>query len=301
MATNTLNIVDITNIQSFSIKVTEKIQKKYLLDFLRTSLENKVDIDTDLNFYASFISSSLTYEILSFKGNLQHSFPEPFIFITECHNAQKELFITENYFCIFDSKKLLFYRDIENILHEDIQTYIEQLYKIKIDKVSVIQKSEYERIKNNFQSQYNRYTFDFYPLKKDNSFKIFSAFIVLVIVLFIFALYTAVNKKTIAVPKSETKPFYEKGYKKLLLLYNKSKNKPIEKIIDFCEYIINCNINMEQLQYKNGKLYFVLYNKKRKKLLHVISNYTEEIKIHSLKFDKSTNRYTMEAELDVKK
>jgi len=301
MAAKTLNIIDIPNIQSFSIKVTEQINKKYLLDFLRTSLENKIDSDIDIHFYAHFIPSSLTYEILSFRGNLQHSIPEPFIYLVECQNSTKELFITQSYFCVFESKKLLFYRDIQNILNEDIQTYIEQLYKIKIDKVTIIESSDYERIKNKSQSQLNGYNFDFYPLKKDNTFRIFSLFIVSVIFLFLFAVYNLVNKNETIITKSETKPLYEKGYKKLLLLYNKSKNKPIEKIINFFEHVVKSNITIEQLQYKNDKLYCVLENKERKKLLQVISNYTKEVEIHSLEFDTSTNRYKMDAIIDVKK
>ncbi len=301
MATKTLEIIDFSKIQSFSVKVTEQIEDKYLLDFLRTSLENQIDVGKNSKFYYHFILSSLSYEIIYFNESLKQPIPEPFIFIEECGVDTKELFITQNYFCLFDSKVLVLYRDIQNILQEDIQTYIEQLYKIKIDNVTVVDNKKYLQVKNKFLSQTQKYSFKFHPLQKDSSFKIFSLYILLIIIVFLFSLYITTNTNQNPIVKSENIPLYEKGYKKLYSIYKKSEKKSINNTIEFFDYIASYNISIEKLNYKNDTLNIILEDNNRKKLLQTISNYTKTIKIHSIQFDKSTNRYKMDIAIDVKK
>jgi len=301
MATKTFEIIDFSKIQSFSVKVTEEIGEKYLLDFLRTSLENQIDVGKNSKFYYHYIFSSLSYEIIYFNESVKHSIPEPFIFIEECGVDTKELFITQNYFCLFDSKVLVLYKEIQNILQEDIQTYIEQLYKIKIDNVTVVDNKKYVQVKNKFLSQTQKYSFNFHPLKKDNSFKIFSLYSVLIIIVFLFSLYVAINTNQHTIAKSEDIPLYEKGYKKLYSIYKKSEEKSINSSMEFFDYIASYNIFIEKLNYKNGTLNIILEDNNRKKLLQTISNYTKTIKVRSIQFDKSSNRYKMDIAIDAKK
>ncbi len=302
MATKTWEIIDCSNIQSFSIKVTEEISDKYLLDFLRTSLENQqLEFSTNSKFYYNFIPSSLSYEIIYFEDTLKLSVPEPFIFIEECDTTTKELFVTNHYFCLFDSKQLLLYKDIKNILQEDIQTYIEQLYKIKIDKVTVVDEEKYELIKNKFLLQNKKHSFTFYSMKKENSFQIFLIFVSVMIVLFTFFLYISLNPNQQTTAKDENIPSYEKGYKKHLLIYKEIDKKPVNSSIELFEYLVSHNIFIEKLSYKNSKLNIVVENSSRKKLLAVMKNYIKNIEIQSIQFDEKLNKYKMDISIDVKK
>ena len=302
MATKTLEIIDYSKIQSFSIKVTEAIQDKYLLDFLRTSLENQtVDLSKNGKFYYTFIPTSLTYEILYCEDCNNQSILEPFVFLSKCGTATKELFITKNYFCLFDSQQLVLYKDIKNILQEDIQTYIEQLYKIKIDKVTLVDTDEYESIKNKFVSNNQKFSWKLYSVKKENSYQIFLIYTAITFFIFISCIYLLFNSTNPIVLKEDTTAMYEKGYKKLLLVYKAIDKRPIQTSIELMKYLDDKKIVIEKLSYKNSKLYFILLESNRKKLLDVIGNYKQKMEIQSMLYDEKLKKYKTELVLHVKK
>jgi hypothetical protein len=302
MAAKTLEIIDFSKIQSFSVKVTEEIGDKYLLDFLRTSLENQqLELTNNSKFYYTFIPLSLLYEIIFFEDLSNESIPEPFIFIERSNPYTKELFITQNYFCLFDSQQLILYKDIHNILQEDIQTYIEQLYKIKIDKVTLIDKEKYDETKSQFLNNSKKYSFNFYSVKKGNSFNIFLSFIFLVTLCFGFFVYISLNSNYQITTVYDNTAVYEKGYKELLTIYKEIEKKPIKKAVSLFDYLSSSNILIEKLSYKNSKLYVVLLNSSRTMLLQSITNYTKNIEIESIQFDKNLNQYRMDIIVDVKK
>lgn len=302
MTAKTLKIIDISEIQSFSIKVTEEISDKYLLEFVRTSIVNQqLYITKYSRFYYRFISSSLSYEVILFNDKTSKNIPEPFIFKSLCDTTTKELFITPYYFCLFDSKQLILYKIIANILKEDIQTYIEQLYKIKIDKVTVVDEEKTNLIKQDFLAKHTQNKFDFYSVKRDSSFFIFSIFFALMLSIFIFFIYNFQNKNQLTLKQNDNIVSYEKGYTQLLRLYKKSQNESITKVVKLSNYMSGYNISINKLTYKNSKLYLLLENSSRKKLLQSIANYLGDITIQSIQFDKNTNKYTMDIITDVKK
>ncbi len=302
MVTKTFEILEISEIQSFSVKVTEQIDDKHLLEFLRTSiLHHQININQNTQFYYKFISSSLSYEIIVFQSEDSKNIPEPFIYRELCDINTKELFITQQYFCLFDAKELILYKKIENILKEDIQTYIEQLYKIKIDKVTMIDIDKYNSIKNDFIVNCGKYNFNFYPMKKDNSFYIFLIFFVVTISIFLFYLYGSQNKECVNNNQVENIVSYEKGYKKLLKLYKKADESTVKKVIEISNYLSSHNIEIKKLQYKNRKLHLKLENSSRKNLLQVISNNSNNIEIQSIHFDTVIKKYIMGIVIDVKK
>ena len=302
MAAKTFEIIEPSKIQSFSIKVTEKIQDKYLLEFLRTSLENQfLELSKQAKFYYSFIPSSLTYEIICFDFINKQSIPEPFIFLAESQSTIKELFITQSYFCLFDKRQLILYKNIENILREDIQTYIEQLYKIKIDKVTVIDEKKLASIKNKFIYNKKKYTWNFYSIKQNNSFQIFLIYTLTMLLIFTILLYTVISSNQESISQNETLSFYEKGYKNLLLIHKEIDKRPIASAVELMNYLTTYNIVIEKISYKNSKLYMVLKDNDRKKLLDVIATYIKNLEVHSIEFDDVLNKYKMEIIFNVKK
>ena len=302
MVNKTFEILDISEIQSFSVKVTEQIEDKHLLEFLRTSIfHHQININKHSRFYYKFISFSLSYEIIVFNSIDSKNIPEPFIYKSLCDVSTIELFITQHYFCLFDSTELILYKTIENILKEDIQTYIEQLYKIKIDKVTIIDTKEYNNIKDNFITHCGKYKFDFYPMKKDNSFIYFLLSFFLIITIFLFSLFDIQNKNYTNTKQIKNTLSYEKGYKELLKLYNKGEKKPIKKVVEIFNYLSSYNISIKKLSYKNSKLYLKLENNSRKKLLQNISDNSNEIEIQSIYYDKIIKKYIMDIIINVKK
>lgn len=302
MDTTTFEILDSLEIQSFSVKVTEKINDKYLLDFLRTAIINEqLEINKKSYFYYSFILSVLSYEILVFNAPNKNSIPEPFILQEKATAHTLELFITKNYFCLFNDKNLLLYKDIDNIFQEDIRKYIEQLYKIKVNKVTIIDENKYHSIKDNFITNSKKYSFDFYTVTKEKSFTLFLVFLFVTMTIFSTVLLIHYNNTISTQYKNIYIPQYEKGYKKLLRLYKSTNKNPINISISFFKYIKNNSITIENIRYKNSKLYTTLIDTHRKKLLQVVSNYTRNIEVQSIQFNKNKQNYEMDIIIDVKK
>jgi len=302
MSIKTFEILDSSKIQSFSIKVTEQIHNKYLLDFLRTSIiSQKITLTKKTKFYFQFIASAFSYEIIVFEANSQDTFLEPFVFSSLCDTKGIELFITKEYFSLFKGKKLLLYKKIENILQEDIQTYIEQLYKMKIDKVTILDTVKSQLAKDTFLNSSLKDTFTFYSVHKDHSFSIFLVFISFVSMIFILLLYSLYNHNynTNAITKTTTK--YDKGYKKLYGLYNEINKRAINKTLKFISYCKNSDILIDKINYKHSKLFIELKDKSQKKILKVVKNYEKNIEISSILYDNSLKIYKVAIVLDVKK
>ncbi len=288
---NSVNLISSKELSSLSIKVTEKIEDKNIFNFLRTNIKNsEFSISSKTKFYYSFIPSSLSYEILIFNCETVPSIPEPFIFEAESTIDNIDLFITEQYFCLFDSKKLLFYKKIENILQEDIQIYIEQLYKIKIDKTIQISEEKLKSLQDNYLKKLKKVKLKFYPVQKDNSYYFFGLFLVISIVILIGALYTQIQKKTTST--STTTQIVQNKYDNLLRIYETNNKKPVDTIIDLFEEIKLQKIVVEKVSYKNDKLEMVLVHKNRQQLLDMVTMYKKKIQIISIVLNK--NSYKMD-------
>ena len=140
-----MKILDIENISTLSIKVTEKIEKRNLLKFIRTTIFNsEVTFSKNSYFYFYYLSSSSTYEIILYEKSLGEIILEPFLLLNEI-DIVKDLvlvYITNKYFFVSKNNQPMILKKISDTSTDDIIIYLEQIYKIQEYKLIYVNDEE---------------------------------------------------------------------------------------------------------------------------------------------------------------
>ena len=183
MKNDSVEVIPSNTIHSFSVKVTEKIDSKYIDDFIRTNIDtHSIKIDQSSNFYYIFIESSLSYEIIVFDKIDKKIFTlEPFLLLGYYDDLKNhsgvDIFLTDTYFVLFKDKKFLMFKNISNVFQEDIKVFVSQTYNIQIENIIKIDKQKLELIKENYFTSYHpKINYKYTDVRKDTSFKIFQLF-----------------------------------------------------------------------------------------------------------------------------
>jgi hypothetical protein len=301
-----IEIISFLDLKNLSINVTEEINKKNLIKFLRTTILNSdLIISSNLQFYYSFIKSNMSYEIIIFEkpNNQQLDFIfEPFIFLGYYKKKDKnsiDLFYGNDYFVLYENKKPILFKKISQTIKEDIILYISQTYKIAIDNIFKIDKQFYENIKKEyFLTYYNKNDICINSLYVDKSFKNLKIFILTVTLIFSYIIFNKINGKEILSKSSKKLILLENKYNNLSNIYQQHNKKPINNMVDLFKYIKINRIKIHKIFFKNKKLQTILINKDKSKLLNMITSYSNNIQIQSIYYDKVELLYKMEVSIE---
>lgn len=137
-----INFINIDQTQTFLQEVSEPLQKSNELDFINTLLfQNGQKIDKTSSVFYSYIEKSLKYFIFIVPKNC---LPKACLFNifyrdNKLDKNNTDLFITNDFFCIYIDGEMIFFKSKENSAYdEDIIKYCELLIKDKIDNVFTI-------------------------------------------------------------------------------------------------------------------------------------------------------------------
>lgn len=238
------------NFETILIDVNEKINKKYLNDFLLTSL-NKKNIHIK-DIYYSYLKHSNQYQIFYSSDFL------PFIYIFESYYLNKttistDLFFSKEYFLIYINKKIYFYKELNNNSLSEILKFIKYEIKLNIDNVIDINEENFNELKY-------KYIEHIYKRKKNRAsfyLLLYSSF--LLIILF----YSLTIKENIVITKTNT-----------------IKNEKIvlsTKLISLFSTFSKYNIKIKDIEYNNKNIILALYVSKINDFYEFSLN--EEVKI----------------------
>ena len=304
-----VEIIDSKAITTLSQKVTQEIDSKYLLEFIKTSILNS-NIPTDKNtqYYYKYIESSLSYEILIFQNNNTNNFIlEPFIFlafydINETVNSV-DVFVSNETFVLFKNRELLVLKNVENVSNEDIKIYVYQTYNIKIDNFIQIDKETIQQLKTKYLlNNYKKIDIKFHKIIENKSFTFFIIFLTVTTLLSLYILSTKMDNSNIKDSKANKSPqtvLVQNHFSKLEKIYNKHNLKNIEKTIELFKYLKLQGITLETFEYKSNKIYANIVDKQKKKLLDFITVYTEDIEINSIEFNENDSVFIMSVEINI--
>ncbi len=286
MKSDKIKVIDSSFISTLRVDVSEEISSKYLIKFIRTNIENSdLTIDDNSYFYFTFIDSALCYEILVFTIPKNENFIlEPFSLINYYKEDKDvtsvDLFITNNYFTIFKNKEFILLKKISNINPQDVQIYLEQSYKIKIDQ-TIILPNNFTSIQNNLQTTLK---YKFFRYKEDNSFRYFLLFSLLCSTLFSYILFDKISNPQQITPVTKQQVLLDTKYDKLTKIYIKHNNKIITNTIDLFNYLKLNKITITTFKYANNKLNIDIVNKEKNKLFDFTTMYNGKIDIQSLNY-----------------
>jgi hypothetical protein len=299
-----MKVIKSSNIQSLSIKVSEQINDKYILDFLRTNLASSdIELDSNSFFYFTFLKEYLSYEIIVFTKDESEFILEPFVlqsFYTNEVSNSIDLFLTNSYFVIYENKIPLLFKNISSLSKEDIESFILQTYKIKIDNTYIIDEQKLLKIEEEYISKNSKFSsFKFYPFKEDKSFRIFTIFIVIATAIFSYIIYNK-SQKSITIKDHTLELQASKNkYQELKKIYQNSQIKPVSNMFEFFKYLKLNDILIDTIVYKNKMFQTILIHKNKQNLLDIFTMYSKNISMNSMVYDDFEEEYKMEISIEL--
>jgi len=245
----------------------------------------------------------MSYEVIIFNKpeSLKTKFVlEPFVLLgyykDNNDNANEmNLFYADNYFVVYQNKKLILFKQINNVNQEDIVLYLLQTYKIEIDNTITINSKLLDNLKENYvQNKDFKKSYQMNFLFVDKSFIRLQIFTFMATIVFSYLLYNNLNGNQIIIKSSNELVSLKNKYNNLLQIYQKNSKKPVDSMIKFFKYIKLNKIVVDTVIYKNKKIETVLIHKNKKILLDTITKYGQKIELKYIKYDKKTNNYKLE-------
>jgi len=291
-----MRILDVEEISTFSIKVTEEIHSSNILTFLRTSLlQSDHTITKNTTFYYSYNQNRLTYEMIIFPTNLEKNYPEPFLYIDEMIKKYGDktsyVCLTPKYFIFIENNHLELFKVIKNASIEDVRIYIAQLYdKENIEIIYFTNEQVQGLINENKKNVDDLKKYKIYPLHKENGYNYFLSFFTISAIILSFIIYfeyhytlkndveTQTITKTVKSKITHFQPLYKVG--PLFVKMNKS------------------DIITNKIYFKNNKIELTLFHPDKDNLVKFINSLPYEVIMKSLIFDAQKNIYGMEVRIE---
>ncbi len=297
----TLDLIDSSHINSFSISVTEEIQPRYLLTFLRTHIENqKFLLNEHSCFYYHFHRSILQYEVIVFNALEKKSIPE--VFILKAYNTTKKniVFLLESSFCLFINQELVLLKKVDTLMKEDIKEYISQVYNIIVDDFIEVSPDEIQKLSSQYQKKfYKEEKKRFFPFIELKSFLYFRYFFLIVSLVFSFLLYTIYNDQVENQKYSNT--LYTntqlQEQKKLMSQYKQFQEyAPVKKLTPLINSFNDLGIKVLKLEYLKKRILIQVVHSKKDILLQLLAKKEFQLTTKAIYFEKSLQSHILEIE-----
>jgi hypothetical protein len=293
-----VKILDITTVE---VAATEEITPSSIKQFLITSLLSNNIIANDQSYCRfTYFKSLNLYEIYLVNSNKKDFIIEPDILINFYKDittsSSIDLFILDNYFAIFQNKKLYTFKQISGETTENILTFVEHYYKIKIDNTYTITQDKFNKLKDD-----KLITSSFRKLKDDNLFNTLIIFAISCFIIFSFILYTTLNGKFVKTEDNNLK-ILNQQYKMLLLKKEKVKintNQITPKITKLFSFIKLNNITIKSINYKKNLIKLDLFHASKQKLLNFLTIYPKDISVERIEYIKNLNNFKMAISIEL--
>lgn len=266
-----VSIVKSNAIETLCVKTTEKINKKYLHNFLRTSLTlHGIEPSSNIFYFYNFFETNMEYEIYYFQVEDSSQFiPEPYYLLNSFNkittNKIYSLLYTDSFFIVVYNKEIFLFQKIENnTLVEDILLYVKQKYKIEIEYTKLYSSKEMEDISHEKIHFSHEVCF---PVQKSQSLFYFIAFSILTI--FSSVLFSWSDAQKEYIQKDFNK--LENIQKQFMVLHQKVKNPTENIIIELNDLFLDISqkgLFIETVYFEQGKLKIKIFGSNKEELLN---------------------------------
>lgn len=283
-----------SNLINISKNTSEEIEKRHLKDFFKTTITNSSHKITSKSkiFYSYFKESNL-YEIYLIENYSNKNICLAFLFYEIHDKKYSELFITENFFCVFQNAEIKIFKEIlDKVSQDEILEFLTKRYKIIIDKTHFIDLNTIEELKKRYIANKNKKEPPLIALETNKSLLYFFSFtlVVFLIPIIHFNFYHGSNKDSKITQRKIS--ILEKEYNSLI---DKKSTKNSKIIINILEQIKDFSLNLKSLTLKNKKLYIFLDANSKSNLINFVENYKGNIKINKLTFNQQNKKFDLEA------
>ncbi len=290
------NFILTSDIEIVTINVTEQIIPQFLNEFLLTTIEtNNIILDDNSYIWHKFFDHINLYEIyiINSKKNSFDIYPNILhkFYIDDKNSDRLDLFILRNVFVVYNSCELYCFKSFKYSSNEDIINYVEQVYKLSLDNIYLIDEVRLNELKKEYIKNNNNYNKPkFIKLKKNNHFILFCIFSIFCILIFSTHLYDTFddisNKNEVKL--SQIKNKYEN------LKQNRLEHKRLVlALTELFKYIKLENIIINKIIYENNSIKLALMHKNKDKLLNFTTIYNGKFTIERIEFLKEMALYKM--------
>lgn len=272
-----LDIADVQNINSTTIKIDEILEKKDLKNFIYNSLEEKnIPFNNHDKILVNYMYLTNEYQVFIIEDRfIKLIFEVLSSYYNSSDAVDNTLFITENFIAVYIDKEFYFYQEINYSLDEDdLKKYILKKLNVVIHTVCKIDNLQLESMTKDFIKNQNK-SFHLVNIndKSSNYLFIYSIYLtVLLVCSFSYVFYekneieqSVLNEKNSLITKNNLNAMNHKFYS-LFKDYN-----------DFILLLNNHNIEVLHLEYKTKKITFSIKSDKKENLYDFLDAYKTKV------------------------
>lgn len=293
------SFIKIKNVQTFLTKVSEKINTKYIKDFIYTKIQSQnLTLDDNSKIHYFYIEEISSYQITIINSKSKNIVLEPYLFLTKYLNKNDDstnLYICNNFFALYNNGKLIYFDNIKDGTEKkDIIKYLNQTFSLSINNIYDINEEELKEYEKEYILNSKEFPQFSYMTKKSNKIAIyylFYLFIVLMILAIYFVNYFNQNRVNIKNDMKDVKLEQVKNeYQNLLEKYEDNK-KMTSYLINLLNTLNKNNIKLRSLKISQEKIQIRIKAKKKEVLLNFLDFYDEDSIINNMRYIKEDNCY----------
>jgi hypothetical protein len=288
--------IPIEQIISLEIDVSEQIDNNSLKDFVLTSLtlNNKEYASTDI-IYATYIQELKQYQILLINNQYKNAPFQVFELFYEKKVAGFDLYLTNDFFCLYKNGAFYYYQVIEfSLTIEEFLEFISKKFNTNVNNYKKLNLDEFEELKNKYTFKNKKSTLKNINTKKDNSFIFYIIYLFLLLYIFIYYIEKNIILKN-DIPINTQNINLEKFKKDHTFI---SLEKDFSLILDNKN---KYNLQIVYFEYKEGKVKIILNSEKKDDLYLFLKEYKKSLISSSIYFDERKKIYESIAYVNLSK
>jgi hypothetical protein len=288
-------IIEICRLNSFNIKVTEKINTKYIQDFVLTSLrKNGYILSHNSKVFYTYLDKINEYQISYFKSDQIDYIP--IVELIDVKHVEPTLIVSSNFFAVFIDKSLYYFQKIESMMTlQEFKTYAQNRLKINIEHMEFINDKQLESLKNNHLQTHLNYV----QSESLNSIKQYALYLGAVVLFTFMLTFFSFGDNNNSVQKDELN-FLQQQYNNLVINKKISLNTS-RRLLSLFNSMNQYELTLNQIKLDEKNAYLRLVSKDKKSIYSFIKHYQSTILVQSIQFDKSEVSYVLDASIKLYK
>lgn len=287
------NIALSVDVKSIIVDVSQEILEKNILDFTYSSLElNNITYKSTDKIYCNFLKYSNQYQIFVFNNNFEYMI---FELLSNTENLDFTLYITKDFFVVFEKNKFYTYQKTNQEYSEDeLLEYINKNFNISITTIIKLDENEVNKIIENKDFNLYKSNLKNINIKSNKTFLLYLSYLLICVLGTFF--YQEFEEKSLhkhrAIKQNLAKKEYSKTIKKL-------KFTPYEKEYEKLIKTINkLDLKLVSLTYSNSRMKIKVHSKKKNNIYVFLAAYQKRLQSNNIR--KLTSKNIFESILNVK-
>ena len=287
------NIALSIDVKSIIVDVSQEILEKNILDFTYSSLElNNITYKSTDKIYCNFLKYSNQYQIFVFNNNFEYMI---FELLSNTKNLDFTLYITKDFFVVFEKNKFYTYQKTnQEYLEDELLEYINKNFNISITTIIKLDENEVNKIIENKDFNLYKSNLKNINIKSNKTFLLYLSYLLICVLGTFF--YQEFEEKSLhkdrAIKQNLAKKEYSKTIKKL-------KFTPYEKEYEKLIKTINkLDLKLVSLTYSNSRMKIKVHSKKKNNIYVFLAAYQKRLQSNNIR--KLTSKNIFESILNVK-